>query len=373
MKPWMKWTALALLLALLALGVLRALSARKAREQALAVTARAPDVVELAPTDAGPAQTREMVLGVAVSGTLRARESAFVKARVAGELQGLTLREGDAVKAGQVIGRIEPLEYQARFKQAQEQAAAAGAQVDIARRQYDDNQALVRQGFISKAALETSANNLQAARASQLAAQAGADVARKALDDTVLRAPIDGLVAQRLAQPGERLAVDARIVEIVDLRRLEVEAPLAAADAVALRVGQSARLRVEGLEQPLEARVTRIGPSAQVGSRSVLAYLGLDTTTGLRQGLFVQGRIETGRASGVAVPLEALRTDRPAPYVQVVEDGRVAHRPVQPGARGEIDGQDYVLVRGLPAGAQVIAGSVGRLRAGSTVRFTRMR
>ena len=132
------------------------------------------------------------------------------------------------------------------------------------------------QGFISKTALDTSLNNLDAAQANYKAALAAVDVARKSLDDTVLRAPISGLVSQRLAQPGERVAVDARIVEIVDLSRLELEATLSATDSVAVRVGQQAMLQVEGTDRPITARVVRINPSAQAGSRSVLAYLGVD-------------------------------------------------------------------------------------------------
>ena len=375
MKRWIKWGLAALFIALLAIGILRALSARKAQQDALTTQTaqKAQTVVELAPADVVPAQARELAQTLPVSGTLKARDSAWVKARVAGELQGLTLREGDTVQAGQIIGRIDPTEYQARLKQAEEQAASAKAQMDIAQRQYDNNKALVDQGFISKTALDTSLASLNGARASHLAAQAAADVARKALDDAVLRAPISGQVAQRLAQPGERLAIDTRIVEIVDLRRLEVEVPLSPADSLAVRVGQSAELRIEGAARPIAARVARIGPSAQAGSRSVLAYLGLEATDGLRQGLFAQGRIDTGRDSGIAVPLAAVRTDKPAPYVQVVENEQVVHRNVEPGARGESGGQAYVVVRGLPEQAQVIAGSVGLLRAGTAVKFTQPR
>jgi hypothetical protein len=72
----------------------------------------------------------------------------------------------------------------------------------------------------------------------------------------------------------------------------------------------------------------------------------------------------------LAVPLAAVRTDKPAPYVQVVESGQIAHREVVLGARGEVEGQPYVTVTGLNEQAQVIAGSVGLLRAGTTVKFT---
>jgi RND family efflux transporter MFP subunit len=278
------------------------------------------------------------------------------------------VREGDTVKAGQLIALIDPTEYDARLRQAQQQADAAQAQIDIAQRQFDNNKALVDQGFISKTALDTSLANLNAARASYQAAMAAADVARKSAADTRLLAPIGGQVAQRLAQPGERVAVDARIVEIVDLSKLEIEAALSAADSVGVRLGQEARLQIEGRAEPVQARVVRINPSTQAGSRSVLAYLSLTPTAGLRQGLFAQGTLGTGQVSALAVPVSAVRTDKPAPYVQVAEQDRVVHKPVTLGERGEADGQLMVAVSGLAENATVLAGSVGALREGTTVK-----
>ncbi len=195
-------------------------------------------------------------------------------------------------------------------------------------------------------------------------------VARKSLDDTVLRAPISGTVSQRLAQPGERVGVDAKVVEIVDLGRLELEAMLSAADSVDVRVGQEAVLQIEGTSRDVQAKVARINPSAQAGSRSVLAYLAISDATGLRQGLFAQGTLGMGRTSALAVPLASVRTDKPSPYVQVVENNQVAHKGVEMGARGEAGKEVMVAVKGLAPGAVVINGSVGSLREGTAVRFT---
>ncbi|WP_397409016.1 efflux RND transporter periplasmic adaptor subunit [Polaromonas sp.] len=379
MKPWIKWAVALVLLLLLATAVWGTLSARKKQQQALAdaTAAKAQTVVELAATDVFQAKTVELSQGLAVSGSLKAVNSAFIKTRVAGELQGLTVREGDTVKAGQVLARIDASEYQSRMRQAQEQADSAKAQIDIVQRQYDNNQALVNQGFISKTALDASLANLNAAKANHRAALAAAEVARKSLDDTVLRAPLSGQVAQRLAQPGERLGVDVRVLEIVDLSRLEMEASLSAADALTVRPGQSAVLQIEGSAQTVKATVARINPSAQGGSRSVLVYLGIDNTAsplGLRQGLFAQGTLGTTRLSALAVPLSAVRTDKPAPYVQVVDNNQVVHKPVELGLRGSSAtdaGQGtLVAVKGLAENAVVIAGAVGALREGTAVRFT---
>jgi len=380
MKRTMKWAIAVLVLVLIAGGALRAIGARKAQQAKLAAGTgtAAETVVELSATDVVRVARRELTETLPVSGTLRAVDSAQVKARVAGELIGLTVREGDTVTAGQVIARIDPVEYQSRMRQAQEQADSARAQAEVAQRTFDNNKALVDQGFISRTALETSQSNLNAALSTHRAALAAVEMTRKSLDDTVLKSPIAGQVAQRLAQSGERVAIDAKIIEVVDLSRIEVEATLAAADSVAVRVGQRATLQIEGGggvdpksgERTVGASVVRVNPSAQAGSRSVLVYLRLDRSTGFRQGLFAQGTIDVGRTETLALPLTAVRTDKPAPYVQVVIDGRIAHRPVETGLRGQLDGQTMVAVRGIEEGAVVVAGSLGPLRQGTAVRLT---
>ena len=107
---------------------------------------------------------------IALTGTIKAVQSAFVKVKVAGEISGLTLREGENVKAGQVLGKIDATEAIARFKQAQQQAASAKSQLDIAQRQFDNNQALMTQGFISKTALDNASSSFNGAKASYQAA-----------------------------------------------------------------------------------------------------------------------------------------------------------------------------------------------------------
>ena len=377
-KSALKWAVALLVLALLVVGVLRVLSQRKAQQQALVTASAAKEAlpVELAASDVTQVKLLNISQGLAVSGSLKAVNSAVVKARVAGELQGLTVREGDFVKAGQVIARIDASDLQSRVRQAREQAESAKAQIEVVQRQYDNNKALVDQGFISKTALDASLANLNAAQSTYKAALAATDVARKSVDDTVLKAPISGQVSQRLAQPGERVGVDTRIVEIVDLSRLELEATLSAADSTQIQVGQSADLQIEGSPKTVAAKVARINPSAQAGSRSVLAYLSIDNSSAdavpLRQGLFAQGTLGTARASLLAVPLDSVRTDRPAPYVQAIEGGKVVYRPVELGARGTTESTDVVAVKGLADSAVVILGNVGILREGTAIKFTQV-
>ena len=166
------------------------------------------------------------------------------------------------------------------------------------------------------------------------------------------------------------MPVDGRIVEIVDLARLELEAAVAPEDVVQLAVGQGATLRVDGLAEPVSARVARISPSAQTGSRSVLVYLAVDAQPALRQGLFARGRIVVAQADALAVPLAAVRTDLSQPYVLQVQDGKAVLKTVTLGMRGEVQGQPWVAVTGgLGEGAMVLTGTAGAVRDGTPVRL----
>ena len=367
-----------LLLSGVALAVLIAGGARWAsqRQAAPPVASGTPvtNLIELGAGDVVPVTPMEMVLGLPVSGTLKASQMAMVKARVAGELMDLVVREGDKVQAGQVIARIDPTEFQARERQAKQQADAALAQVDIAQKQFDNNQALVAQGFISQTALQNSMATLNGAKATHMAAMAALDVTRKALEDTTIRSPISGQIAQRLAQPGERVALDGRVVEVVNLAQLELEVALPAADASLVRPGMTAQMKIEGLEDPVTAKVLRINPTAQSASRSVLVYLGMAGQESLRQGLFTEGTLGTRSIQALAVPLSSVRTDKPQPYVQVVEADRVRHVTVQPGTRTEKTLNNITLtwveVQGLSAGTPVLSASAGGVREGTQVKFT---
>ena len=372
MKRWLKWGAAVLVLALMAMGVVWAVGQRKAQQAAteLKNAQRTEAPVELAASDLVQVKTRVLTQGLAISGALKAANSATVKARAAGELQGFSLREGDLVKAGQTIGRVDPSDAQSRVRQAQQQTASAKAQVDMAKRTFDNNNSLVEQGFISKSALDTSISGLAAAEANYRASQASVDIATKALEDTVLRSPISGQVSLRLAQNGERLALDGRVVEIVDLSRLELEASLGAADSLQVRLGQTATLQIEGASAPVQAKVVRVNPSVVAGSRSVLLYLALEPSPGLRQGLFAQGSLLTGTTQSPSVPISAVRTDKPQPYVQWVNNNKLVHQPVSLGARGESDGQMMVAISGVPDNASLVSGSVGMLREGTTIKFS---
>jgi membrane fusion protein, multidrug efflux system len=367
MKSRKVFWIVALIAALLVGAVaLRILQSQRAQKTA-AATPKAVAVLELPQADVVTAQRQDLRSGVDISGTVRASRTAFVKAKVASEVRQIAVREGDTVRQGQVLVQQDTSEFDWRVRQADQQAQAARAQVDIAQRALANNKALVAQGFISATALESSASNEAGAQANLQAAMAGVELARKALADATLTAPISGVVSQRLVQAGERVGVDARILEIVDLSALEIEAALTPGEVARLRVGQGARVAVDGLPGDIGARVARISPSAQAGSRTVSAYLALEPHPALRHGLFARGRIDLEQSTVLALPVSAVRKDRADPYVLLLDGERIRAQRITIGpAATAADGSEWVpITQGLTDGSRVLAGTVAAVADGT--------
>ena len=374
MKRWLKWTVAAVAVLALAGLVGRALLAKQAERAATASTRVPTSALDLLPGDVVQATRTDLVRILAISGGLKAVQSAVVKARVAAEVRAIAVREGDAVRAGQVLGQLDATEFNLKLRQAEDQVAAAQSQLDLAQRALDNNKALMAQGFISQNALDNSAFNTAGAQATLRGAQSAAALARKAVADTEIRAPIAGIVSQRLVQPGERVPVDSRLIEIVDLSRIELEAALAPEDVGSVAVGARAQLQVDGLAQPVSAQVARIAPSTQAGTRAVTVYLAVDPAPGLRQGLFARGNIELQRRNALVLPLSAVRIDQARPYALAIEAGLAQRRELTLGPRGDavFGGATEAaveLLAGVAAGDTVLRGNTGTLPAGTAVRL----
>lgn len=373
MKSWRKWMLVAIVLGLLAGGALRTLNARKTQQAALLQQQQeqmAEVVMQVQAGDVIAVQMRTLQKKLPITGTVMAVRSAIVKSRLSGVLIELSVREGDAVRSGQVIARIDASDAQAQLRQAEQQVRALQAQFDIAQRTLDNNQALVAQGFISGTALQTSQAGRDAAQANLAAAQASVQIASKALNDAVVYAPLSGQVAQRLAQAGERVGIDARLLEIVDTSALELAANVQGSMASQLHIGQAAQLEADGSSVPVQAKVARINPSADALNRGLSIYLSLDQHTTLRPGQFLRGAIAIGQTRMLAVPVSAVRTEAPEPFVQVLTGGKVQHVKVSVRDQGDDQGLSYLGIEGVPEGSQLLSGRLGVVRAGTAVNIS---
>ena len=174
-------------------------------------------------------------------------------------------------------------------------------------------------------------------------------------------------------QPGRHDHFDVfQIRFLADFRKIVQAIDIAAIAIPQMNIQQNSirGFLPDGGQQVINARVARINPSAAAGSRAVLVYLAIDPQASLRHGLFAQGHLTVGRVKTLALPLSAVRTDKPQPYVQLVSQNQVQHVNVGLGERGEADGITMVALTGLPEGGVVIDGTVGSLRAGTLVNTT---
>jgi RND family efflux transporter MFP subunit len=365
------WIVAVLLLVLAAVGARTVVKSRQAAQAVPVKAATAAPVLEFLPSDLLTVTPRELRQTLAASGSLRAYNQAAVKARVAGEVREVLVREGETVKAGQVLVRMDDADYRARAAQAEGALLAARGQLDIAAKARENNRALLDRGFISKNAYDTASSQYDIAQANLNAAQGGLDVSRKAIGDTVIRAPIAGVVASRSVQPGEKVSADNKLLDVVDLARMEMEVAVPTSDIIGIAPGQEVTVKVEGLPQLLPATVVRINPSTQPGSRSIMTYLQLDNPQNrLRAGMFGEARLTMAKKAGVlAAPASALQGNGDSAYVYAVEQDKLVRRRVQTGITGS-DG-DATLVEitgGLEPGARIVRSNLGNLPAGATVK-----
>lgn len=357
---------------LLAGGVAAAMLKKQSPAPVAPASPQAVTFMEFLPSDVTQADARELRQLLPISGSLRAVNQATVKAKVPGDVREVLVREGEAVKAGQVLIKMDVSDYQARLDQAKGALAAARGQLEIATKTRDNNKALLDKGFISKTAFDNAESQYDIARANVESARGALDVAQKALADTVIRAPISGLVSSRTIQPGEKVSADNRLLDVVDLGQMEMEAPVPASDIMHVALGQDVTVKVEGMPQPLSGKVARINPATQAGSRSIMAYVQIDNPQGaLRVGMFGDAQLTIARKSGVlSVPQSAIQNDAGSTYVYAIEDSKLARKPVTLGMRGD-DGQGPAveIVSGLERGAQIVKTNLGSLRVGTTVKF----
>jgi len=351
---------------LVAVGGFAAVRGKRAEQR----PAAAQPVAEFLQNDLYIVEPGALEQSLPLTGTLTPLNEATVKAKVAGELVAVTVREGESVKLGQVLAKIDLTEVQARVAARQADVEAAKAQLVWAEKNRNTQKALLEKQFISQNAFDNIQSTYDVAVAKRRAAEADLVAAQKSLGDAVLVAPISGIVSQRLAQPGERVPLDAKVVSIVDLSRLQLEASVPPTAIGQVHVGQTMNFRVEGFgEREFAGRIERINPSATAGSRSISVYAVIDNSEGvLRGGMFAQGALTLSHIdNALAVPASAVREEIGQTFVYAIENGVIRRKNVKVGpanAAGRVQ-----VLEGLAAGDRIVRVNLGSLREGVTARL----
>ena len=348
-----------------------ALRGRQTAADAAASARSAVTVVEFLQDDLYIVEPRSLDRVLPLTGSLAPLTEATVKAKVAGELIAVAVREGESVKQGQMLAKIDLTEVEARVAAREADVAAAKAQLVWAEKNRAQQKALLEKSFISQSAFDNIQSNHDVAAAKLRASDAELVMARKSLGDAVLVAPFSGIVSLRHAQPGERVALDAKVVSIVDLSRLQLEASVPPAAIGQVRIGQAMSFRVEGFgEREFDGRIERINPSATAGSRSISVYAVIDNREGLlRGGMFAQGALTLSSIDGaLAVPASAVREEIGQTFVYAIEAGLLKKKNVKVGAP-DAAGRVQVL-EGLAAGDRIVRANLGSLREGLTARLS---
>ena len=326
-----------------------------------------PPVLEFAPADIAVVELRQLVRTLAISGSLSPVTQSTVRSKVPGEIRRALVREGDKVVQGQLLAEIDTVDLQARLDAQVAALEEAKARLSIAAKNRDNGLQLRKQGFISQNALDTTQSGFEAAVASVKSAEAQVRLARNATQDAVVRAPIAGIVAKKMINAGEKVGVDSALFTLVDLARMEIDAPAPASEIPGIRIGQAATFRVDGFgDRTFAARLERINPTTEPGSRSITIYLSVANQDGvLKGGMFAKGNLILDRSEPApTIPAMAVREEAGQTFVFTVEQGRIGRRAVTLGMREEQAG--LVEVRsGLEKGVAVVSSRAMNLKAGT--------
>lgn len=329
--------------------------------------ASAPVARALSTADVMAAKPRVLAATIAFTGSLNALTSGTVAAEVEARVKEVRVREGEAVKRGQVLAVLDAEVLSQSVTEQNAQVANTEARLRLAKVKLEKQRELLHKGFISQIAYDEFDSDYRVkegeakAQATQLAR------ARRLLADTQIRAPIDGVVYERKINPGEVAGKNAVLFAIADLSVLEIAATVPARLISQIQPGMQAGFSVDGLTEPQRGEVVRINPVAVAGTRSFTLYIRVKNPEHkLKAGQFAKGGIVLRQVSDqIVLPLPAIHDPDGQPWVLVARQGRLERRPVELLLRSEAD--RLAAVAGVKPGEHVIAVDLVGVKAGDPV------
>ena len=369
----------------------------KAKERAAA-----PPTVQVSPV---AATEQPIARFIRATGSLMAEEQADVAAETAGRVVAAPVERGTPVTQGAELVRLSPTETDAQLKEAEANAAQlearlglangatfdvnavpevqnAKAGADLAQAEFARIKSLLDQRVVSQSEYDQRRTQAEAARQQYDAAKNGASqqfqmlqaararvaLARKAVADTVVRAPFSGSVAQRLVAVGDYVNRGTKVAVVVRVNPLRVQLTIPEQFISAVRVGQPVNFEVDAYPgQQFTGTIKYVSPSLQADQRALTIEATVPNPNGmLKPGLFATARIErTERTSGVLVPKEAVQVVSGTSRVFVVNGDHVEERIV---TTGDTVGDLLEITTGLKSGERVATKNVGQLADGTKVQ-----
>jgi RND family efflux transporter MFP subunit len=361
-----------------------------------AAAAETPRAIEPPAITVVPAVQREFVDRLFVSGTLVAREEAQVAARIDGlAIVELDAEDGDRVKEGQVLARLDRSQLDALLAQNDAATKRADAAIDQAGSLIAQSQAQVQfanadfdrahkldAGIMAPSTIEQREMAMKTAQAQLAAARFAlglAEADRKSRDAerqelqvrinrTEVKAPVAGIVSRRSAKLGASASTSGEpLFRIIEDGAIDLEADVPEQTLAQLAVGMPAELKLPGVEGAIVGRVRLVNQEVDKASRTGKVRIALGDVSRAHIGAFASGSVELARRQGVGVPATALERDGDEARLDVVRDGKVEVRQVKAGVS---DGGWVEIEAGVADGESVVQRAAAFLRAGDRVRPT---
>lgn len=338
------------------------------------VDSTTPMALELNQADLVRATEQSLAAQTRITGSLYAQRQSSVHAQSSAIVQSIRVNNGDAVQKGQVLVTLDDQDNRSRLAQAQASLAQARAQQILSNSIRDRNHQLYQKGFISEVEFERSKADALAQDEQVNAQRALLQISEKALQDAVLRAPLSGVVTNRLIDVGQTVAAGQHLLSIVDPTSLELQAIVNADAQAALQVGQAITFHVQGLpEQQFQASIQRIAVQADPSNRSLTVYAKVkDAVPQLRAGLFVEGTLRYGKVEhGIVIPknsVQAADASNLSDYAWVINDHKLHKQPITIRSIDPVS--ELAVVDGIPNESQVVRIALAQGAEGRTVTIT---
>jgi len=317
------------------------------------------------------AERTVLSIGPILSGSLVAERTAQIRAEVPGAVVQVFHDPGGEVSAGTSLAKIDDRAINDAYLSARSGFTAVQAAADLAARELGRAERLHAAGAVADRDLEAARRADLSARSMLDDAQARLSAVEKQRDATEVRAPYDGVVSERMVNPGDIVAPGAPLFTVVDPRTMRLEAAVPASDLAAVRVGAPVRFTVTGYPgRSFDGRISSINPAADPQTRQVRLFVRIPNAgQRLVAGLFAEGRVASESREALTVPSLGVDLRGLAPEVVRVRDGVTERVAVTLGARDELSGR-VEITSGLAAGDTVLVGAALGITVGTRLRVS---